>query len=117
MQNFNYSMKLRFDVRFVIYFPKLVELDSFKPYLFIFDADLLLVTCQNLASMLIGRVFLSVCYLPKFTFWQVCSLVVFLCLFVTCQNLHFGKYVRWSCLSVCLFVWKFHKRTTHSVNI
>ena len=104
MQNFNYSMKLRFDVRFVIYFPKLVELDSFKPYLFIFDADLLLVTCQNLASMLIGRVFLSVClllakiyilasmfvgrvclsvcYLPKFTFWQVCSLVVFVCLFV-----------------------------------
>ena len=103
MQNFNYSMKLRFDVRFVIYFPKLVELDSFKPYLFIFDADLLLVTCQNLASMLIGRVFLSVClllaknlhfgkyvrwscfsvcYLPKFTFWKVCSLVVFVCLFV-----------------------------------
>ena len=33
-------------------------------------------------------------YLPKFTFGQVCSLVVF----VTCQNLHFGKYVRWSCL-------------------
>ena len=22
-------------------------------------------------------------------------------MFVTCQNLHFGKYVRWSCLSVC----------------
>ena len=86
MENFNYSMKLRFDVRFVIYFPKLVELDSFKPYLFIFDADLLLVTCQNLASMFVGRVCLSDCYLPKFTFWQVCSLVVFVC------------------LSVCLFV-------------
>ena len=43
---------------------------------------------------------LFICYLPKFTFWQVCSLVVF----VTCQNLHFGKYVRWSCLSVCLSV-------------
>ena len=63
-----------------------------------------------LASMFIGRV----CYLPKFTFWQVYSLVVF----VTCQNLHFGKYVGWSCLllakitilasmlvgHVCLFV-------------
>ena len=46
-------------------------------------------------------------YLPKFTFWQVCSLVVF----VICQNYHFylpkfdfGKYVRWSCLFVCLSV-------------
>ena len=26
------------------------------------------------------------------------------CPFITCQNLHFGKYVRWSCLSVCLSV-------------
>ena len=34
--------------------------------------------------------------LAKIWFWQVCSLVVF----VTCQNLHFGKYVRWSCLFV-----------------
>ena len=56
------------------------------------------ITCQNLASMFVGRV----CYLPKFTFWQVCSLVMF----VTCQNLHFGKYVRWSCLSVCLLLAK-----------
>ena len=58
------------------------------------------------------------------------------CPFITCQNLHFGKYVRWSCLlllakiyilasmfvgrvclSVCLFVRKFHKisRTTQSI--
>ena len=35
---------------------------------------------------------------------------LFICLFVTCQNLHFGKYVGWSCLllmfvgRVCLFV-------------
>ena len=35
--------------------------------------------------------------LAKIWFWQVCSLVVF----VTCQNLHFGKYVHWSCLFVC----------------
>ena len=53
----------------------------------------LFVTCQNLilASMFVG----PVCYLPKFTFWQVCSLVVF----------------------VCLFVRKFHKisRTTQSI--
>ena len=26
------------------------------------------------------------------------------CPFITCQNYHFGKYVRWSCLSVCLSV-------------
>ena len=54
---------------------------------------LLLAKIYILASMFVGHV----CYLPKFTFWQVCSLVVF----VTCQNLHFGKYVRWSCLFVC----------------
>ena len=43
-------------------------------------SDCLFITCQNLilASMFVGRV----CYLPKFTFWQVCSLVVFVCLFV-----------------------------------
>ena len=43
------------------------------------------ITCQNyiLASMLLS---------------------LFVCMFVTCQNLHFGKYVRWSCLSVCLSV-------------
>ena len=37
--------------------------------------------------------------------------------FVTCQNYHFGKYVGWSCLSVCLFVRNFHKisRTTQSI--
>ena len=57
---------------------------------------LLLAKINILASMFVGRV----CYLPKLTFWPVCSLVVF----VTCQNYHFGKYVRWSCLSVCLFV-------------
>ena len=50
----------------------------------------LLAKIYILANMFVGRV----CYLPKFTFWQVCSLVVF----VSCQNLHFGKYVRWSCL-------------------
>ena len=54
--------------------------------------------------------------------WQVRNLRLpfhlSVCLFVTCQNLHFGKYVRWSCLllaknyisasmfvgRVCLFV-------------
>ena len=52
-------------------------------------SDCPFITCQNLilASMFVGHV----CYLPKFTFWQVCSLVVFVCLFV------------------CLFVRKFHK--------
>ena len=68
--------------------------------------------------------FSFVCYLQKLPFWQVCWLVMF----VTCQNLHFGKYVRWSCLffgkyvrwsclSVCLFVRKFHKisRTAWSI--
>ena len=40
-------------------------------------------------------------YLPKFTFWQVCSLVVF----VTCQNLILASmFVGRVCLSVCLFV-------------
>ena len=102
-----------------------------------------------LASTQSPIAFSFVCYLPKFTFWQVCSLVVFVCLSVclllakiyilasmfvgrvclsvclsviTCQNLHFGKYVRWSffltvCLFICLFVRKFHKisRTTQSV--
>ena len=34
---------------------------------------LLLAKIYILASMFIGRV----CYLPKFTFWQVCSFVVF----------------------------------------
>ena len=71
------------------------------------------------ACWLVVFVCLFVCYLPQFTFWQVCSLVVFV---ITCQNLHFGKYVGWSCLllakitilasmfvgrvclSVCLFV-------------
>ena len=54
-------------------------------------SDCLFITCQNLilASMFVGRV--CYYYLPKFTFWQVCSLVVFVC------------------LSVCLFVRKFHK--------
>ena len=72
----------------------------------------LLAKIYILASMFVGHV----CYLPKLPFWQVCWLVVF----VTCQNLilasmfvgrvcylpkfDFGKYVRWSCLSVCLFV-------------
>ena len=54
---------------------------------------------------------LCVCYLPK-----VCWLVMF----VTCQNYHFGKYVRWSCLllakitilasmlSVCLLLAKIY---------
>ena len=51
---------------------------------------LLLAKIYILASMFVGRV----CYLPKFTFWQVCWLVVF----VT-----FGKYVGWSCLFVCLY--------------
>ena len=73
---------------------------------------------------------LSVCYLPKLTFWQVCWMVVFVYLCViTCQNLHLGMYVRlllakiynfWQvcsfvglsvclsiCLSVCLFVCQF----------
>ena len=50
--------------------------------------------------------------LAKITFWQVCySVHLSVCLFVTCQNYHFGKYVGWSCLlllakiyilSVCL---------------
>ena len=65
-------------------------------------SDCPFITCQNLilASMFVGHV----CYyLPKFTFWQVCSLVVFVCLFV--------------CLSVCLFVRKFHRisKTTQSI--
>ena len=73
--------------------------------MFVGRVCLLLAKITILASMLVGHV----CYLPKFTFWQVCSLVVF----VTCQNLHFGKYVGWSCLlllasmlvgHVCLFV-------------
>ena len=42
MDFFNYSMQLRFDFRFVIYAPKLVELDSFERDLFIFDPYLLL---------------------------------------------------------------------------
>ena len=42
--------------------------------------------------------------LAKITFWQVCWLVMF----VTCQNYHFGKYVRWSCLSVCLLLAKIY---------
>ena len=33
---------------------------------------------------------------------------MFFCLFVTCQNLHFGKYVRWSCFSVCLLLAKIY---------
>ena len=48
----------------------------------------LFVTCQRiniLASMLVGHV----CYLPKLPFWQVCWLVVFVCLCVS--------------LSVCLY--------------
>ena len=76
------------------------------------------VTCQNLilASMLVGHVCylpkfdfgkyvrwscLSVCYLPKLPFWQVCWLVMFVCLLV------------------CLFVRKFHKisRTTQLIII
>ena len=58
-------------------------------------------------------------YLPKFTFWQVCSFVglllakiyilasMFVCRFVTCQNLQFlaSMFVcRFVCLSVCLSV-------------
>ena len=42
--------------------------------------------------------------LAKIWFWQVCSLVVFVCLFVTCQNLQFlaSMFVcRGVCLSVC----------------
>ena len=57
-------------------------------------------------------------YLPKFTFWQVCSLVVF----VTCQNLilasmFVGRVCLSVCLFVCLFVRKFHKisRTNHPI--
>ena len=43
---------------------------------------------------------LSVCYLPKFTFWQVCSLVVF----VTCQNYILASmFVGRVCLFVCLY--------------
>ena len=37
-------------------------------------------------------------------FWQVRNLRLPFHLFVTCQNYHFGKYVRWSCLFVCLSV-------------
>ena len=97
----------------------------------------LLVTSQNVENNCV-YVLLMVCYLPKFEFWQVCCLVMFLiagiCIlasmlvghyfrkfafwqvcwlivFFTFQNLHFGKYVGWSCLlltkicilSVCLY--------------
>ena len=47
---------------------------------------LLLAKIYILASMFVGRVCLSVCYLSKFDF---------------------GKYVGWSCLSVCLSVYLF----------
>ena len=68
---------------------------------------LLLAKIIILASMLVGRVCylsvcLSVCYLPKFTFWQVCSLVVFVCLSVC---LLLAKiYILASMFVVCLFV-------------
>ena len=93
----------------------------------------LFITCQNYHfGKYVGWSCLSVCYLPKFTFWQVCSLVVF----VTCQNLilasmfvgrvclsvcYLPKFTFWQVCSlvvfVCLFVQKFHKisRTTQSI--
>ena len=105
-----------------------------------------LVTCQNLASMLVG----PAGYLLKYEIWQVCSLVVFVItrqnlilasMFVgrvcTCQNLilasmfvgrvsyYLLKLAFWQvcclvlfvCLSVFLFVWIFYKtsRTTQSI--
>ena len=64
------------------------------------------ISCQNLASMLVGRVFTCQNYhFGKHAAWSR--------VFVSCQKFDFGKYVRWQCLSVCLsvclFVRKFHK--------
>ena len=76
--------------------------------LFVYIVIISFITCQNYHfGKYVGW---SCLLLAKITFWQVCSLVVF----VTCQNLilasmfvgrvcylpkfDFGKYVRWSCL-------------------
>ena len=56
-----------------------------------------IITCQNLilASMMVGHVFTCQNYhFGKYVGWSCLSV----CLFVTCQNYHFGKYVCWSCL-------------------
>ena len=61
---------------------------------------LLLAKITILASMFVGHVCLFVTC-QNFQFWQVCSFDRFFVTcqnVITCQNLHFGKYVRWSCL-------------------
>ena len=78
----NYSMQLRFDFRFVIYAPQLVELDSFEHDLFIFEPYLLLA---KIPLKFCKCVRLTVCYLPKFyNFGKYVRVTV--CLFVTCRN-------------------------------
>ena len=75
------------------------------------------VTCQNVSQNLhFGKYvrwscLLLVCLLLAKIYILASMFVGRACLFVTCQNLHFGnqnlhfgKYVRWSCLFVCLFV-------------
>ena len=69
---------------------------------------LLLAKITILASMLVGHV----CYLPKLAFWQVCWLVVFVCLSVCTeisQNLKndsVNHHLTWSQASTSPF-WKF----------
>ena len=61
-ENLNYSTYLKFDFRFVIYAPELVELDYFEPYLFIFHRYLLLAKIsQKFGKYVRLTVCLSVC--------------------------------------------------------
>ena len=78
-----------------------MEWDYFKPYLFIFDAYLLLLAkIFNFCKY----VRLTVCYLPKFSILASMFVWRFVCLSV--------------CLSVCLFVCNIHDtgRTVQAIN-
>ena len=66
-------------------------------------------TCFHLCSFLLAKIYnfgkyvrLSVCYLPKFTFWQVCSFVgLLLAKIYILASMFVCRFV---CLSVCLSV-------------
>ena len=99
---FNYSMQLRFDFRFVIYAPKLVELDSFKRDLFIFEPYLLLAKislkfCKYVRSF-DGFLFVFVCL-------SVCLSVMLTIQVAPLSNQHQTrhKYVSWIWLHVYSF--------------